>query len=258
MENEDFVKWANENIVVVIAHQDKGHKPESGDAKDAKNEDPPKDGEPKDGEKDGEAAPEGSSEGDAGDGPCPLYPGLTCSQHQKSGQDLTHPPEGLPKIEAPEGVPASWFIGPNGDVRPVTGANQQSAGKIQEIAEVWQKELGDHVPWKKWEKYQDAFHDGDAAIEKGDWKAALKAYGTVDAAVKKLPEGLGTQLGEKVKLLAEKSSAAWAAVRDGDGDAAAKQKAAKDLLSKVSQRLSTGPLPVKAEIETWLKENKPK
>jgi hypothetical protein len=257
MENDDFVKWANENIVVVVAHQDDGHKPES-PAKDAKNDegddpDAPKDDEPK---PDEEPKEDGGARSDGGaDGPCPLYPGLSCAEHRTMGRDLTGPPEGLPKIEAPEGVPSSWLIAPNGEVRPVTGANQQSAGKIQEIAEAWQKDLGDHVPWKKWEKYQAAFQDGDAAVEKGDWKAALKAYGTLDAALKKLPDALGSQLQAKVEVLREKTSAAWAEVRDGEGDVAAKQKAAKDLLAKVGQRLSSGPLPVKAEIEAWLKEN---
>ena len=256
MDNDDFIKWANETIVFLVAHHDpKGHKPEKDETK---NEEPAEEGE-------GGAAPAPSEEAPAEspgelstgskDGPCPLYPGLRCSHHETIARDFSNAPEGLPKIPEHEGVPSSWLIAPNGDIKPIEGANQQSAGKIQDIADAWLKDLGDHIPWKKWEKYQEAFRDGDDAVAKGDWKAALKAYSVVDAALKKAPEALSARLAERVKALEEKSSAAWAAVRDGEGDLAAKHKAAKDLLAKVSQRLSSGPLPVKAEIETWVKEN---
>jgi hypothetical protein len=224
MDNADFVKWANENIVFLVAHSDPGHEEvEEEDAKGEKHK------------------------------VCSLYPGLTCAQHQEADRDAQNPAEGMPKIPRQNGVPNSWFVSPSGEVKQVEGADQQSAGKTQEIGEVWQKEIGDHVAWKKWEKYQEAFAEGDAALEQADWKKALASYAVVEKVGKKGTEALTKQTAAKLETLNERVAAAFAELRDGEADAKAKQKSVRDLLGKVSLRLTSGYLPVRDEIDAWLK-----
>src|SRR5262245_6302717 len=138
MENEDFVKWANENILFVVGHGDPGHEPvEEDDGNGGKRK------------------------------VCSLYAGLTCEQHQAAMRELTQPPEGLPALKSPEGVPASWWVLPTGEMKEISGADQQSAGKAQEQGDEILKGLGDHLPWKKFEKIQEAFQKGDEALGKG-------------------------------------------------------------------------------------------
>ena len=104
LENEDFVKFANENIICVVGHNDEGHPTETEDEK-------------------GKKTPG-----------CPLYPGLECKQHRSIMGEVGRPPEGMPKIEMPNGVPNSWLVAPDGTVERIEGADQQSAGKVQELA----------------------------------------------------------------------------------------------------------------------------
>lgn len=228
MENEDFVKWANENVIFVVGHRDDGHSPvEEDDGNGGKHK------------------------------VCPLYPGLTCEQHQKAMQELIDAPEGLPKVKAPEGVPASWWVLPTGEMKEISSVDAQSAGKNEELGDEILKALGDHLPWKKYEKYSEAFHDGDEALEKGDFKAALKHYAEVDKVRKKSPEALVAQVDERLKNLNDKATAAWTEIKDGSAELKDKVKSANDLKAKLSQTLASGYLPLRAEIDAWLKANKP-
>jgi hypothetical protein len=228
MENEKFVEWANENIVVVVGHSDKGHEPVEEEGKDGTKVQV-----------------------------CPLYPGLTCEQHQQAIQDMIRGGDDLPKVKQPEGMPYSCLVGPDGQVKEFARGDDRIANKIIEIADEWQKSFEDRLVLKKFEKHKESFATGDAAAAEKDWKAALKAYAEVDKARKKLPPAMVALLDEKLKALGEGLAAAWAEVKDGTGTPAEKVKAANDLKAKIAVTLSTGPLPLKAEIDAWLKENKP-
>jgi lipopolysaccharide biosynthesis regulator YciM len=165
--------------------------------------------------------------------------------------------EGLPKIPAKSGVPNSWLVSPSGEVRELEGADQQSAGKIEEIATAWMKEIGDHLTWKRWEQVRESFAEADAAVEKGDWKAALKAYAEVDKLRKKVTPAVVEDLDARLAALNEKVLAAFATLKEDDADPKARHKAVSDLLATVRATLSTGYIPAKTEIEAWITENRP-
>ena len=190
MESDEFVEWANETIVVCVAHGDKGHDPvEEENAKGEKTK------------------------------VCPLYPGLTCEQHQQADIDMVNAPEGLPKIKSPDGVPWGCLIAPDGSIHEFDKGGDRIVGKLMETATEVQKPFGDALVWKKYEKIHEAFVDGDAAVEKADWKTAIRAYAELEKGRKKSPQTLMEQLDAKEKALDEKLDAAWAEIESGSQDA---------------------------------------
>src|SRR5262245_45765673 len=127
LDNEDFVTWANENVIVLVGngngsgtHKTGSEKGEDGkDAKGGKKEMPLPDEEPGKGEPpadEGKSKPEEVPTGPAADVDCTYYPGLKCAEHVKALQDVRKPPEGAPEIPEWQGIPATFLIGPNGTV----------------------------------------------------------------------------------------------------------------------------------------------
>lgn len=224
LDNEDFVKYANENLICVVGHNDDGHAAETEDAK-------------------GKKVPG-----------CDLYPGLTCDQHKAVMRDVGSGANGLPKIELPNGVPNSWLVAPDGTVEQIEPAKQQSAGGVQELAEALQKKAGKAVSWKDYEKLQDGFATGARATEAGDFKAAIAAYAAIDKKAAKLPEAFGTRLKAAVEALNAKAVEAFEAVKALE-DAAKRDKDMKALRAKVSAKVGSAALPVLADIDAWLKAN---
>jgi len=224
LENEDFVKFANENVICVVGHNDTGHAAEVEDAK-------------------GKKAPG-----------CPLYPGMTCKEHQDIMGEVGRPPEGMPKIDMPNGVPNSWLVAPDGTVQRIEGADQQSAGKIQELAEELQKKAGKAIGWKDYEKLSTAFETGLKATDEGDWKAAILAYQQIEKKAAKMPASVGERLGKRVEELNAKVVEAFEAAKAVE-DAAQRDKDMKALKAKVSSKIGAKALPVLTDIDAWLKAN---
>jgi hypothetical protein len=226
LENDEFVEWANENVVVVVGHTDENHPTETEDEK-------------------GKKVPG-----------CPVYPGLTCEQHRAMTGECLNPAQGLPKIAVGNGMPNSWLVAPDGTVEAIESADQQVASKIQELIEAIQKKAGKVVPWKKYEKIQQAFEEGDKAVEAADWKAALAAYGRVAKDAAKMPATITERLDKRVEALNSKVAEAFGTLRDGGEDAGAQWKAVTDLRGKVAAKVGAKPLPALAEIDAWLKDHK--
>ncbi len=231
LDNEDFITWANENVVVVLGHRGgaggkEQHKP--AEEKDAKT---------------GDAKPV-----------CPLYPGLTCAEHEKIREDAGNGgKDGIAKIDVPSGHPNSWMIGPDGKVEKIE--KQTPSKEVMDALIAYQKTYAEKpVAAKKYGEYRKAFDEGDKALEDGKFKVALAALVKVDKDAKKLTSGLVEKVTAKVEALNGKVAEKFAALKDGDGDAAAKLKSVKALRSDVSAKLSTGALPVTAEIDAWVKE----
>ncbi len=224
LDNEDFVKFANENLICVVGHNDTGHEAETEDAK-------------------GKKVPG-----------CDLYPGLTCEQHQKVMQDVRAGAEGLPKIELPNGVPNSWLVAPDGSVESIEAAKQQSAGAVQELAEALQKKAGKALAFKDYGKLLESFEAGAKAVEAGEFKAALVAYAAIDKKAAKGPESLKARLKTAVEALNAKAAEAFEALK-GLEDAAQRDRDVKALRAKVSAKIGPAALPVLAEIDAWLKAN---
>jgi hypothetical protein len=233
LEDDDFIAWANENVVIVLGHDgatgDKEqHKPvEVTDSKTKEKKEV-----------------------------CPLYDGLTCEEHKAIRKEVADPKGGVGKIDVPSGFPNTFMVGPDGVVERIDPKDQQVAKNIQEALVAFQKKYeGKPLPWKKYDAHRKSISDGDRAVEEGKWKAALAAYAKVDADAKKLPQGLLDRLKAKVDALNEKVAAKFAEIRDGEDDPAAKVKALKALRGEVGAKLSTGPLAVTADLDAWIKEN---
>jgi hypothetical protein len=232
LENEDFITWANENIVTVVGHdgatgENKPH--ESVEFKDPKTKETSQ--------------------------VCPLYEGLTCEEHKAIRREASAPKDDFGKIDVPSGFPNTWMVGPDGVVERVEGKDQSTAGKLEELLTEFQKKYeGKPLTLKKYEAYRKSFTDGDAALEAGKWRVALAAYAKIDADAKKLPKGLTDRVKAKVDAANERIAARFAELKDGDLDAAAKLKAVKAMRSEVGAKFSTGFLPVVADLDTWIKE----
>jgi hypothetical protein len=130
LEDEDFIAWANENIVVLVGNGNSTGVHKTGAEKD---DDKGKDGKGKDDKKgiprpeeepapkDGETAPEENkpeepTAGPAADVDCTYYPGIKCAEHVKALQDVRKPTDGAPEVPEWKGIPATFLIGPDGTV----------------------------------------------------------------------------------------------------------------------------------------------
>ena len=222
LENDDFVTWANENIVCIVGHDEKEHDAEVEDAK-------------------GKKQPG-----------CSLYHGLQCTEHQRMMRDVGSPPEGMPKVDVGNGMPNSWFVSPDGTVTKCN--EQQIASKVQEQAEELQKSAGKVVTWKDYEKLNAAFDAGAKAVESGDFKNAIVQYAAVEKKAAKLPESVGKKLKDRVEALNKKAVEAFEAVKALE-DAAKRDKDMKALRAKVAGKIGAAALPVLADIDAWIKAN---
>ncbi len=232
LDNDDFIAWSNENIVAVVGHNGavggkEDHKPAT--------------------EKD----PKTKEEREV----CPVYPGLTCKEHQDLRAAFSNPPDGWGKIGQSDGVPNHWMVGPDGVCEKVENKDAALPKALIEVLTAFQKKYeGKPVPLKKWDGYNKLFADGGKAVEDGKWKVALAAYAKVDADAKKLSKGLVDKLAAKAGELNEKVAAKFTELKDGSDDDATKLKHVKALRAEVGQKLSTGFLPAVADMDAWIKE----
>ena len=231
LDNKDFIEWGNENVVLVVGHDgatgsNEQHKPIEEKTKDGTKQ------------------------------VCPLYPGLSCDEHKAIRSDVAKGIEGLGKIDVPSGFPNSWMVGPDGTVEKLENKDAGVAKGCQDALVAFQKKFeGKAIPFKKFEDYRKWLADGDKAVEDGKWKVALTAYLKVDNDSKKLSKGLIEKVKAKLDAANAKIVEAFAKVKDGEAEAAAKLKAIQALKGEVSQKFSSGNLAVLAEIAAWLKDN---
>ena len=228
---DDFVAWANENIVLAVGHNGATH---GEDHKPVDQTDP--------------KTKETHSV-------CPKYFGLTCEEHQKVHGDAHNPPEGLPKIPEAKGVPNTWIVNPAGEVTEIEGADKDNPKAITDKVTAMLKTASPKpVPYKKWQEYVKAFADADKAVEDGKLRDALAILVKVDADAKKLTKGLADKWKAKVDAVNAKAAAKFEEAKAGSLDAAAKAKAVKALRADVGTKVSTGSLPVVADLDAWLKD----
>jgi hypothetical protein len=227
LENDKFAKWANENILVVVGHREADH-----DFEEVQNEA-------------GETVKR-----------CGLYRGLTCAEHEAATRDCHSGEAELPKIEEKSGVPNCWLVAPTGEIWEIEGGDRFQYKAIIERVEEHQKDIGKHLSRKKYLKYEESLATGDAALEEGKFKDALKAYAKVEKDLKKLPEGMADTVAERIEKLDAAVRDAMEKIRDGGEAASAQLKAARELEKQVTLRLKSGHLPVKADLDAWIKELK--
>jgi len=232
LENKDFITWSGENCVVVCGHDgatgtNKPHDPvEETDAKTKEKK-----------------------------SVCPLYTGLTCEEHKAIRREVERPKDDVGKIEVPSGFPNSFMVGPDGKVEKLEQKDAMAPGALQDALLAFQKTYeAKPITFKKWDGYRKLLADSDKALADGKLKAALGPIAKVDADAKKLTPGLLEVVKTKLAAVNEKAVAQLAEIKDGTLDVAAKLKAARALRAEVSAKLSSGNLPVLAELDAWLKE----
>ncbi len=115
-----FIKWADQNVVVLLSHNELGHE---------EIEDPNQTG--KDNTR------------------CPLYPGLSCRDHLNIAVETDNSrDETLPVVPFVELCPNSWLIAPDGKVHRIEEKDQFASKSIQKHTAALQKELGEALPFK--------------------------------------------------------------------------------------------------------------
>ncbi len=224
--NKGFIKWANENLVVLIAHNELGHD-EIEDAKITG----------KDNRR------------------CPLYPGLTCREHldiaveTDNGRD-----DELPVVPFVELCPNSWLIRPDGQVTAIEEKAQFTSKGIKDATKTVQKELGDATSYKLAKPLLPFAAAALAAFDDEKWRDGLERLAKLRADVKKPGKGLlhwiglrTTYVDEEIQFLFED------AVEDADLSLSEKRQALVPLFRSVDVKVGDAYVPVRDKLAKWLK-----
>ncbi len=151
--NKSFIKWANENIIVLIAHNELGH--EGIVDKNVTGEDNRR---------------------------CPLYPGMTCREHLDVAVETdTSRDDELPVIPFVELCPNSWLVHPDGTVVPIEEKAQFTTKGISDQAQALQKKLGDAQGAKRFAELLPHATAARDALDEETWRPALEALARLRA-----------------------------------------------------------------------------
>ena len=241
LEDAEFIAWASDNVVVLVAHKPTSHK-KFDVAKPAK-------GEPK--------------------SVCSVYPGMTCDEHNQIFKDLVKEPatkdekdkkptakkkaeakDALPLVDM-AGFPSSFLISPSGTIEKHGG--DRAPASCRSGIEAFQAKYDENpVPVSKWDDVKAAFGDAEKAFTSSKWKAALDALVKMEAAVGgKLPKAWVEKEKAKIDAINAKVVARFAEIKRGK-DADAVKTAVKALHDDVAVTLAAGALPVVADLDAFL------
>jgi len=252
LENEEFIAWANEHVVVLVGHGRGSH----GTVDVVK----PAKGEPKK--------------------QCALYPGLTCEQHDQVTKDSTGKddarddakPDGKAKKpakkkekakdnekDAPpafpvlkfDGIPASFVVTPEGETE--AHKSDREPGACRTRLEEGQKAFDEHpILASQWAAVKAAWTEVEKAAKATKGKATLEAVAATEAVVGgALPKVWAERVKAKVDAVDAKATAKLADLKKLK-DPAAAQKAIEALRAELDVALAAGPLPVLARIDAAL------
>lgn len=248
------MKWANENVVVLIAHNELGHD-------------------------------ELEPEKEGGEPRCPLYPGLRCRDHLNIAVDTENSrEEHLPRVPFLELCPNSWLIAPTGGfpehsastgdakkedgekakgdepaddkyapVRPISEKDQFTSKGIRTQVGAVQKHLGETLSYEVGQKIYKVFAEAERHAERDDWAGVMAALATLEKHVKKAPLSLRRLMQERLADVSEEIGYVLEDQRD-EKDVAGARK----LLQIANIKVFGLELPVRKEIEAWLKTAAPK
>ncbi len=149
--NAAFVKWANEHLVVAIAHNEMLHEPV-----------------------------EEKGEGGETTERCPLYPGMTCREHVNMAVDVDNG-RGDDLIQIPflELCPNSWLVLPDGKVVRIEETDQFDPKRVRAIVAEHQKTLGKALSVTEVGILQTLVDAARQAYEDESWNVALAAWSAV-------------------------------------------------------------------------------
>ena len=177
--NTAFFRWANENVIVLVAHNELGH-----DVTEVEN------------------ATGGEDE------QCSLYPGLTCREHLNAAVDIdTARDEELVPVPFIELCPNTWLVRPDRKVERVEERVQFVPKSVRKQVETLQKTLGRALTAARYVEIRDLLQRGDTALDEEAWRRALEDWAAVaklehepHASLKALLEARMTLLDEAVEL----------------------------------------------------------
>lgn len=156
LDAKDFIRWSQEALVALVAHNEKGHEEQEGF--------------------DSYGSPVKR---------CSLYPGLACNDHVDAAVDIDTPrDDDLIQVPFLELHPNTWLVSPTGEVTQVAEAEQFVPAKIRERVEALQKALGAPVPLKGYAPLKEAAAQADTARDEGRRRDALTQLATLGRALK--------------------------------------------------------------------------
>ena len=171
--NKKFIKFAKDNLVVLIVHNERGH-----DAVEEKGYD-------------GKTVPM-----------CPLYPGMTCRDHCDAAVDVDAPrDENITKVPFIELCPNSWLVPPQGEPVQISEEDQFVAKKVQGEIEKMRKSLGSTLEAKVYREIVNAFAFFESAVEDEAYEKAVRALAGVETLAKKPHKALMALVEQRLEEL---------------------------------------------------------
>lgn len=226
--NKGFIKWANENVVVLISHNELGH----------------------DEEVDEKVTGKGARE-------CPLYPGMRCRDHLDIAVETDNSRDDeLPVIPFIELCPNSWLIHPDGTPEPIEEKAQFTTKGIRDAAAAAQKKIGKTVAPKGYPALKAHAVAAQKALDDESWKAGLEALAKLQGAVKAPGKGLMAWIKARVELVDEEVEFTFEDARDDTDLTDAKKRAAlKPLFDSVNVKVGKAYVPVRDKLAKWLADH---
>jgi hypothetical protein len=229
--NKSFIEWANENLVVLIAHNELGHDPLEGDEKTGVQR-----------------------------GACPLYPGMTCRQHCDAAVDIdTTRDEDLTTVPFIELCPNSWLVPPGGAPVQIPEADQFVAGKVKALVAKMQKGLGASLSREDHAQIVNALGQAEAGTDEDEWNKALQALAGIASLAKEPPPSLRALLDKRLAAVEEGVRFAFEdAIEPGrrdDTPMATRIDAVRALHEAADVPVFGKKLPVVADMAAWLKKH---
>src|SRR5688572_22242494 len=225
LENKDFIRWSHEAVVMLVAHNERGHEEKS----------------------------ETDSYGKAVKR-CTLYPGLSCSEHLDVAVDIdTARADGLVKVPFLELCPNTWLVSPTGEVTQVSEEDQFLPGKTREQVEGLQKTLGAAVPTKRYAALRERATSADLAIAASRYNEALAHLAALGAALSKPHAALEEFVKARVASIDTYVTSDFECLRDDAKLAAAtKRERVGKLLAVVDVEVLGARPPCHATMKAWL------
>ncbi len=184
---------------------------------------------------------------------CPLYPGMTCRQHlDVSVQTDNSRVETHPIVPFIVLHPNSWLIAPDDKVHRIEETDQFATTAIKKQVTTLQKELGETLTRKAFEKALPQLHTAHKAMEDEDWLKALTNWAKVRESIKKPGKGLLALIKRHLDEISEDIDYDFEEAREGDEPLVERRKAVRALLDSIDVKVAGKYLPIHEQLETWL------
>ncbi|MDJ0972950.1 MAG: hypothetical protein QNJ98_00645 [Planctomycetota bacterium] len=224
--NKSFIKWANENVVILVAHNELGHEPIEDE--NVTGEDTQR---------------------------CPLYPGLTCREHLDIAVETDNSRDDeLPVVPFIELAPNSWLVQPDGKIVPIKEEAQFTSKGIKDATKTMQKELGDGLGVKEGTALIPLAKAALEALDEETWRTALDRLATLRTRIKKPGKGFLGWLALRMETVEEEVAYLFEeALEDEDLSDDDRRQLIAPLFQSVDVKVGDAYVPVRDRMAKWLK-----